>query len=264
MNVLCIGFGFVGKAYALYLKEAGHIVHVVTKDKKTNDAAKNYGFSSPETENVYDAAIIAVPTPSTETGFDISTLEEAIRTTITMFNPKNIIIKSTIIPGTSKKLSTKFPNTEFYFYPEFLEAKNPIGGVFNQKIIVFGNDIWDKTKIDFIKELFNLKEIQTTNYETAETLKYTHNLWLACNISFWNSIKNTIDENVDINFILRELHKSEYFGTHPWKVGNAFDGECLPKDLHAYIKNIKIESTYKDFIESIEKVNQTTNKKSKI
>jgi len=255
MKVLSIGFGFVGKAYAIYLKENGNEVFVLTNGDKTKDDSKRYGFSEPQKGDSFDAAIIAVPTPTKNNKFDPSILEDAVAKAI-KFSSKNIIIKSTIAPGTTRNLKEKYAKTEFYFYPEFLEAKNPIGGVFNQKIIVFGNDKWSNEKIAFIKELFKMKDIETTDYETAETVKYVHNLWLASNISFWNSMLRTSSKKVDFELILRQVHKSEYFGTHPWKVGGAYGGECIPKDVLAYAGQIKDENEYKQFILGIDRVNK--------
>ena len=255
MDLLCIGFGFVGKAYAILLRENGHEVKVITKEDETKTDSEKYGFTQPIKNEIFDVAIIAVPTPSNENGFNSEIIEQAINTAITKHSCKNIIIKSTVLPGTTQKFSENYPNTEFYFYPEFLEAKNPIGGVFNQKIKVFGTNNWTEEKKRFINELFKLNEIEFTNFETAETIKYAHNLWLTCNISFWNSMLKTKNEKVDFEIVLNEVHKSDYFGKHPWVIGKPFGGDCLPKDLKAYIHLIKSDSIHKKFIENIERVN---------
>jgi len=256
MKILSIGFGFVGKAYSFYLREAGHDVSVLTKNDATKIDAQNYGFKEAKTNGGFDAAIIAVPTPTHGNFFDASIIKAAVEKAVETYGCRNIIIKSTILPGTTKSLKAAHPKAEFYFYPEFLEAQKAIGGVFNQKIVVFGNDAWNPKKIEFIKDLFKVAEPNTTNYETAETIKYAHNLWLASNISFWNSMMRTSAPTVDFDFLLKEIHKSDYFGTHPWKIGGAYGGECLPKDIGAYVGNIKTESEYKNLLEAVDKVNK--------
>ena len=255
MKILSIGFGFVGKAYSIYLREAKHEVQVLTKEDNTKIDAKTYGFEQATANTEFDAAIIAVPTPTHGHSFDASIVEDAVNKAINDYGCKNVIIKSTVLPGTTKSLKEKNPQAEFYFYPEFLEAKNAIWGVFNQQITVFGNDNWTEKKKEFIKELFKVAEVNATNYETAEAIKYAHNLWLATNISFWNAMIYTSPKGVKFDFLLKEIHKSDYFGTHPWKIGSAFGGGCIPKDLGAYLGSISDKNEYKKFFQEIEKVN---------
>jgi nucleotide sugar dehydrogenase len=256
MKLLSIGFGFVGKAYSIFLRESGHDVSVLTKKDQTYEEARNYNFREPLDGETFDAAIIAVPTPTNNGISDISIVEEAIEIATKKYHAKNIIIKSTVPPGSTRSFASKNPGYEFYFYPEFLEAKNPIGMVFNQKIMVFGNDKWTPEKKQFTGNLFRFREPALTDFETAETLKYIHNIWLACNISLWNSVIRTCSQSVDYEFLLSQIHQSEYFGTHPWKIGEAFGGYCLPKDLEAYIAQIKGNNAYKVFIKAIKDVNE--------
>ncbi len=263
MKVLSIGFGFIGKAYSLYLTELGHEVYVLTKKDKSYDEARKYNFKEPKRGTSFDAIVIAVPTPTVNGNFVYSILNDAVQSAVNTYNSKNIIIKSTILPGTTSTYAKENPTKEFYFYPEFLEAKNPIGGVFNQKIKVFGNDSWTEEKAKFIENLFKLNDVARIDTITAETLKYWHNIWLAANISLWNSFVRTADKKVDSNFILQQIHKSEYFGTHPWKIGEYFDGVCLPKDLGAYISSLKEDSTFKDFLKAVEMVNNHVEREMK-
>jgi len=65
MKVLCEGFGYVGKAYALLLRELGHDILVITAQDKTHDDAVEYGFRTVFDRNEeFDVAIVAVPTPT--------------------------------------------------------------------------------------------------------------------------------------------------------------------------------------------------------
>ena len=72
MDVLCVGFGYVGKAYALLLRESGHQVDVLTAQDSTKQEAENYGYPYPLIEGKkYDACVIAVPTPTKSDGQDL-------------------------------------------------------------------------------------------------------------------------------------------------------------------------------------------------
>ena len=66
--------------------------------------------------------------------------------------------------------------------------------------------------------------------------------------------------NVDYNLVLDETHKSKYFGIHPWHIGTAYGGECLPKDIKAFVSSIKGESVFKKFIKAIDEVNEKVKK----
>lgn len=258
LNVLVVGFGFVGKAYAIYLRERGHVVDVLTDGDKTGTLALDYGFDKPYPNQEYEACIIAIPTPTVNDKIDLSCLKKVINTVTSDYHVKRIFLKSTIIPGTTDSFQSKFKDVEFYFYPEFLESSNPLAGVFNQKIKVFGHGFWTQQKKDWIESFFGFKA-SFTDTVTAETLKYVHNLWLCSNISFWNSMKK-LNPNADFDFVLSECHKSDYFGRHPWIVGSAFDGHCLPKDLSAFIGFSK-NGVFKDFLKQVVKVNDEMKKK---
>ena len=267
MNVLCVGFGFVGKAYALLLRELGHNVNIITGDDPTKYEARGYGFKDGTAymDIEYDAAVVSVPTPTTNDSQDLSIVTEVLKNLKENYSVKNIIIKSTVIPESLKELESKYkkPRQGFYMYPEFLEAKNPIGGVFNQKCCAFGKTgEWSDYEKYFVSDLFglSLKDVTFTNLETACILKYAHNLWLSCNVSFWNAIKRCTDDSIDFDSVLRETHKSEYFGKHPWHIGTAYGGACLPKDIKAFSTSIELDGGYKDFIKAIDKVNEQVQK----
>lgn len=258
MNVLCIGFGFVGKAYALFLRELGHIVYVLTAEDDTKEQAEEYAFPIPSKEQEFDVAVVAVPTPTCSGEQDLTILVTVLDRLENEFKVGNVVVKSTVLPENIKKLARKYTKfTRFVVYPEFLEAKNPIGGVFNQECKVFGKTKWDNLDKIFIERLFGFyNNVTFTNLETACTLKYVHNIWLACNLSFWNSMMRTSAKGIDFDTILKETHKSKYFGTHPWHIGTAYGGTCLPKDTKAFISSIKKDGVFKKFIEEIDKVNE--------
>ncbi len=265
MRIACFGFGYVGKAYALWLKEHGHEVSVKTAQDNTMDEARGYFFHEPFWDE-YDAIVVAVPTPTINNKQDLTILRNVLDKIKKGYKTKCIIIKSTVLPQEILKLEKEFakPKQLFVHYPEFLEAKNPIGGVFNQTCCVFGKTgKWSKKQKEFISELFSLdqKLMTFTNLTTASMLKYIHNMWLSCNVSFWNSIiRSTKIKDIDYNSVLKETHKSKYFGIHPWHIGTAYGGDCLPKDIKAFINSVKNKSVFKKFIKTIDAVNEEVKK----
>lgn len=267
MKVLCYGFGFVGKAYALFLRELGHEIDIKTGEDKTSNEALNHGFSVIDNDlfDVYsyhykpDALIVSVPTPTIKGKQDLRILEMVFKE-IRNVKSKYIFLKSTTTPKNLDRIAKLLHrNQTLVMYPEFLEAKNPIGGVFNQRCKVFGKKgKWTIKEKRLVEKLFgfSIKETTFTDIKTAGMLKYIHNIWLACNVSFWNSMTRLVkDFNPDV--VLEETHKSEYFGTHPWHIGTAYGGACLPKDIKAFLGSLsKNKSKYKKFIKMIDTVNE--------
>ena len=49
-----------------------------------------------------------------------------------------ILIRSTVLPGTTKALSNKFPKLKLVFNPEFLTERNAVNDYNNQKRIILG------------------------------------------------------------------------------------------------------------------------------
>jgi UDP-glucose 6-dehydrogenase len=67
-----------------------------------------------------DIVFVAVPTPSVNRKFDSSILEEAIQATAP---GQKIVIKSTVIPGTTDRLQKQYPDRYFFHSAEFLTEK---------------------------------------------------------------------------------------------------------------------------------------------
>jgi UDP-glucose 6-dehydrogenase len=67
-----------------------------------------------------DIVFVAVPTPSIKRKFDSSILEEAIQATAP---GQKVVIKSTVIPGTTDRLQKQYPDRYFFHSAEFLTEK---------------------------------------------------------------------------------------------------------------------------------------------
>ena len=94
----CIGQGWIGKNYADDFERRGF-------------AVVRYALEEPYAGNKEriaecDIVFIAVPTPSTPKGFDDSIVRAAIELTR---DDATIVIKSTIVPGTTESIQEQFP-----------------------------------------------------------------------------------------------------------------------------------------------------------
>jgi UDP-glucose 6-dehydrogenase len=108
-----IGQGFIGKAYADDVEERGYDVIRYSADPE-HAAAK-------ERLRDCDVVFIAVPTPTTPSGFDDTILREVVGL---VGEGKIAVIKSTLLPGRTRAIQALHPTTIVLHAPEFLVAKN--------------------------------------------------------------------------------------------------------------------------------------------
>ena len=95
-----VGTGMVGGAMLRYLQKKDGL-EIFTYDKGKNEG-------SPEEVNKAEIVFVCVPTPYLKDGggFDLSYVEE----TLAWLNgEKVVVIKSTVLPGTTEMLQKKYP-----------------------------------------------------------------------------------------------------------------------------------------------------------
>ncbi len=226
-----IGQGFVGRSYADDFEKRGF--SVIRYARKKPLAANK------EKIKRCDIVFIAVPTPTTPNGFDVSIVQQVIKL---VGVGKIAVIKSTILPGTAKTLQKKYPARIILHSPEFLseltaaeEAANPFSNI----IGMAGNSNRHKIAAEKVmavlpKSPFNL--ICTS--EEAELFKYIHNASGYTQIIFfnlmydlakavgadWRVIEPAVKADPYIpNRYARPVHKS----------GRGAGGHCFIKDFEA-------------------------------
>tara|TARA_B100001250_G_C19632448_1_gene714368 strand:- start:177 stop:980 length:804 start_codon:yes stop_codon:yes gene_type:complete len=208
-----------------------------------------------ETINDSEFIFVSVPTPSNMDGsINLDTLMDAL-VSINELNHKTdniILIRSTIIPGTTQKLQTKFPQLNLVFNPEFLTERSAKYDFINQSRFIIGGDKLHTTKV---ADLFKWRFGQTvpvieTNFETAELIKYMNNCFFATKVSFLNEMKLINDSvggdwDVALEGFVRDGRIGHSHLSVPGPDGKlGFGGSCFPKDIQALIhfgKQLQIE-----------------------
>tara|TARA_Y100000389_G_C17425144_1_gene499122 strand:- start:306 stop:1172 length:867 start_codon:yes stop_codon:yes gene_type:complete len=238
-----VGKGFVGSAVLHGFSPAvGCDAYTKVYDK---DPIKSQNSLS-ETVNNSDFVFISVPTPSRKDGsMDLTILESAIKDIADISTNRETIflVRSTVIPGTTKKLQSKFSNLRIVFNPEFLTERSANFDFINQSRCIFGGAKEDTKKV---AELFrwrfgNSVSILETDYQSAELIKYMANTFFATKISFLNDMKLLSDEcganweDIIDGFVQdgRVGHSHLNVPGHDGKLG--FGGVCFPKDIRAII-----------------------------
>ena len=159
-----------------------------------------------------------------------------------------ILIMSTVIPGTTWALQTKYPNLNILFNPEFLTERSANFDFINQSRFIVGNSGAQLNQgkseefVDLIKDRFgDCVAVMETSYETAELIKYMSNCFFATKVSFMNEMYQ-IAEKIDANWdeaVSGFVSDGRIGHSHLGVPGNdgkfGFGGSCFPKDIQAMI-----------------------------
>ena len=235
-----VGNGFVGSAVRYgFSPNVGCDAEVKVYDKDPNK-------STDKLSDVIESDIIflSVPTPSNLDGsMNIDIVDRALTDIDEHGTNAVILLRSTVVPGTTRKLQDKYPNLRLVFNPEFLTERSANFDFINQDRVILGGDIND---VEVAEDLFKSRfgstlSILKTNYETAELIKYMTNTFFATKISFLNDMKLIADKSGVIwedaidGFIRdgRVGHSHLNVPGHDGKYG--FGGSCFPKDIQALI-----------------------------
>ncbi|MDP2598705.1 MAG: hypothetical protein Q8P49_02655 [Candidatus Liptonbacteria bacterium] len=239
-TVVVVGFGWVGQANALALRNAGYPVYfydVSTPEPRYTKYRALYAEVSGlshvfEKESSNTWYIVCVGDRVSDDGFqDISAIRKALLP-LTKARGR-VILRSTVIPGHLEPLPFN------YYIPEFLHEKKAVEECMKPHYFIVGKreeglpepsffGVWRRSAV---------KVFEGTP-EEASYLKYLSNIWNSVRIAFVNEFGNSIGLPTDkaqlaqneklINFFFEEKSYLRY--------GRSFGGHCLPKDTRAFYR----------------------------
>lgn len=203
--------------------------------------------------NPVDMIFICVGTPPDTDGYiDFKFVEKVVKTIeerkTEFLKPSGetiIIMKSTVIPGTTNQLLKRLEDKnicEISFNPEFLAQGTAIQNTLNPSRVILGINKKKALKRlkDFYIDFYNNKNIPIVDMsiESAEFSKYAANSFLALKISFANEIADLVEkvENADIDQIMEGISKDPRISSLFLRSGIGFGGSCFPKDVKALIR----------------------------
>jgi len=290
MTVAFIGHGYVGLVTASVFADLGNTVWVVgrTKEKieklkkgiapfyepglselvKRNVEAGRLLFTLDYKEAVLPSQIvfICVGTPPKESGeADLTEVFNAAREIGKYIRGYKVVtIKSTVPPGTNKKVSdiiseTKEEGSSFAMasVPEFLREGTAINDTLHPDRVVIGTSSDRATDLltEFHKPIDGT--VVLSNVETAELIKYASNSMLSTKISFANAI-GILSEKVgaDVEKVLEGVGLDRRIGREFLYPGVGYGGSCFPKDVKALIAIAKIHGYDFSILTAVEEVNK--------
>lgn len=226
-----IGYGMVGKATARGFGISRRI-DLEDGNSYVEDAARlQYIF-------------ICLPTPTVDGECDTSVIREYI-TRIVNINPSPLfIIRSTVIPGTARKLAEE-TGARIVSNPEFLTEKTWEDDADHPGLIVIGSD--NPKDGDSLRALYEGRwrgvQVFQTDTKTAETIKYALNTFFATKVVFANEIFDFCQkEGVNYEAIKKVLEFHKWGSKNHFQIfhkgGRGAGGRCLPKDLAAFSKRL--------------------------
>lgn len=246
-----MGVGMVGGAVSRYLKIKDFELYFY-------DKYKNIG--SLDEVNKADVVFVCVPTPyQPETGFDFSYVEDAFSR---LKGKKIVILKSTVLPGTTEKIQKIFNQHAILFNPEFLSELTADRDMQQPDVQIIGytERSWEAANIA-VKILPKAPFTKLVPAQEAELFKYFHNVHGAVKVVFANQMYDLCRAlGANYNNIKECAAASKHILTDEYlRVGQGnyrgYGGTCFPKDIRALIQFGEKIGVDLELLKTAEKIN---------
>lgn len=192
-----------------------------------------------------DVIFLSLPTPMQKTGgIDLSIIRGSLSELSSLQFKKKplIVLRSTIVPGSTDSMAKEFPQFKFAFNPEFLREKHAIEDFkISNRVVLGTNTIEDFELIKSIYfEFLPNANYFNTNIKTAEMVKYAANCTLTSQIIIANELSEICEvSGINYSDILNIIYLDDRIGRNMDVPGHdglhGFGGKCFPKDLNALI-----------------------------
>ena len=242
MKIGIVGNGFVGSSVAFgFSPQCGCEAEIKIYDK---DETKSTHSLVETLES--DFIFVSVPTPSNPDGSISLDIVYECFNEMSMLNKRKdnvILLRSTVVPGTTRALKNKFRNLNIVFNPEFLTERSAKFDFINQSRFIIGGKQSDVEKVAklYIDRFGHTTPVIKTNYETAEMIKYMNNCYFATKVSFMNEMYQIadacgVDWDMAVDGFIRDGRIGHSHLAVPGPDGKfGFGGSCFPKDVQAMI-----------------------------
>jgi UDPglucose 6-dehydrogenase len=246
-----IGAGVVGGVLAHWAQAQGHDVRVYDPPKGHADIGM-----------LADAPTIfvCVPTPYTAgVGFDDRLLLQSMAL---IPGQKTVVIKSTVLPGTTDLLQSRYPQHRVMFNPEFLREATAFQDFAHPDRQIVGRT----ASVDEAEARRIMAMLPIAPYEQicgageAEMAKYMANTFLAVKVSFANDMFDLCERlDVDYSTVKDIVAADERIGPSHMDVLHGgyrgYGGKCLPKDSRALLDLARSAGIRMEVLQAADRVN---------
>ena len=247
VSIGVIGNGFVGSAVRFGFSPGtgcDATVRIYDKDpSKSVDTIK-------DTVNKSEFIFLSVPTPSNKDGsMNLDIVKQALQdiSDVNESEDNVVLLRSTVTPGTTRKLQEQFDNLRIVFNPEFLTERSAKYDFINQsRIIIGGSEYNYMSTTRKVADLYRWRfgesiPVIESLWETAELIKYMCNCFFATKVSFMNEMyqiaeKCNVEWDKALDGFVRDGRVGHSHMNIPGPDGKlGFGGSCFPKDVQAII-----------------------------
>jgi UDPglucose 6-dehydrogenase len=230
-----LGLGYVGKSVFELLSPTSELV--------VWDRADGSAYPSDDLASC-DFVVICVDSPTGQDGrTDVSSVNEAV----TSVPCSRILLKSTVPPGTTARLSAE-TGKSICFWPEYVGESSYFNPYFATKIaevpflIIGGESDARQWCIDALLPILGpTKSYFQCSAIEAELIKYAENAYFATKITFVNEYRRVCEAFEADWHTVREGWlldpRVERMHTAAFSQAPGFGGKCLPKDLNAIVNS---------------------------
>lgn len=226
-----IGQGWIGKTYADDFERRGYKVARFAKEEPYTG---NAGLIKD-----CDIVFVAVPTPTTPEGFD----DSIVRGTIGLVGKgKTVVIKSTLLPGTTESIQAQYPDVKVMHSPEFLsvatakhDAENPTRNIVG---IPVESAEYRAAAEDVLKVLPKANYSIVCTSREAEFIKYGRNALGFVRVVFINLFYDIVAKKGGNWDVIRQAMAADpdngpTYMNPVHKSGRGAGGACFIKDFEA-------------------------------
>jgi UDPglucose 6-dehydrogenase len=279
MNISFVGLGKLGLPLACCLAQSGNRVLGIDKNKHILNTLSEgkLPFYEPGLCEIFphvnfigftdsyqraidetDATIILVNTQLGDYGYS-SELVENVLTEIALNLKESqkqnhlIVLSSTVLPGTIKKLIKlveKISNRKygegfgFSYVPDFVKLGSVIDDFRNPEFFLIGaNNMDDIVATQSIWYKFHRNDAprKILTLEEAEIAKVALNAYIVNKITFANFLGQLCEgiENVNVHNITKTIGLDKRISPYFFGYGTPYGGTCFPRDTSAFIKFAK-------------------------
>jgi len=246
-----IGVGMVGGALAKVLAQP----LLYDKYKKVGSIKE---------VNQAEIVFICVPTPfDGKKGFDLSYIQDAFKL---IKGNKIVIIKSTVLPGTTEILQKKYPRHKVLFNPEFLTEETADQDMRYPDRQIIG---YTKKSYNVAKDILQILPLapfeRIIPASEAEMAKYFGNCWFGVKVIYANQLYDICQKlGIDYDRVKECAAADKRIGQSHLEIFHkgyrGYGGKCIPKDTQALIQ--KGDELGVDFklLKTSEEINNTLTK----
>jgi UDPglucose 6-dehydrogenase len=245
-----IGDGVVGGALRAWFESQG-------ADVRPYDPRK--GLRDRTGIDAADVVFVCVPTPyEAGRGFDHSHLLDAMAS---ISGSKLVVIKSTVLPGTTDELQRRCPQHRLMFNPEFLREATAVADMAHPDRQIAGVTPQSEADASLVLGLLPPAPfVRVCLAREAEMAKYVANSFLAVKVSFANEVFDLCEQTgIDYTAMRDIVAADERIGASHFDVladgYRGYGGKCLPKDSKALLSLAARAGVQMDVLRAADTVN---------